>query len=108
MTGRLSGDLKLKGRGEQIEILQGSFSTLPPGGTLVIMDTKFLERMAHNTRQPLDLLVESFKNYPYNTGLMSLGFENGSVILKIELEGEAGKRNLNVILHDFSVGKEGK
>lgn len=100
MTGRLNGNLKLKGQGAQIEILSGSLSTLPPGGTLAIRDAKFLENMARSTRQPMDLLLESFKNYCYNTGLMSLSFEDGNIILKVELEGEAGKRNLNVILHD--------
>lgn len=106
MTGRISGDLKLQGKGAQIEILGGSFSTLQPGGTLVIRDTKFLENMARNTRQPVNLLMESFKNYRYNTGLMSLDFEDGNIMLKIELEGEAGKRNLSVTVHDFKLWKE--
>lgn len=108
MTGRLSGNLELKGQGAQIEILDGSLSTLPPGGTLVIKDAKFLENMARSTRQPMDLLVESFKNYCYNAGLMSLGFEDGNINLKVELEGEAGERNLNVILHDVKLRKEGQ
>lgn len=106
MSGRLNGELRLEGKGAHLEILGGNFSTLKPGGTLVIRDTKFLENMARNSRQPLDLLVESFKNYRYNTGVMSLSFEEGNIILKIELEGEAGKRNLEVVLHDFSLGKE--
>ena len=106
MSGRLSGDLKLQGKGAHIEILGGNFSTLEPGGTLVIRDTKFLENMARKSRQPLDLLGESFKDFRYNTGVMSLSFEEGNIILKIELEGEAGKRNLKVVLHNFSLGKE--
>jgi hypothetical protein len=89
-------------------MLSGSFSTLTPGGTLVIMDAKFLENMARNTQLPLELLVEDFKNYRYNTGLLSLGLEDNNIILKVALEGEAGKRNLNVILHDFKLGREGK
>ncbi len=108
MTGKLSGELKIRGKGAKIEMLSGNFSTLTPGGTLVIMDTKFLENMARNTQQPLDLLVENFKNYRYNTGLLSLGIEDNNIILKVALEGEAGKRNLNVILHDFKLGKEEK
>lgn len=105
MTGRLNGDLKLSGLGARLEILGGNFSTLSPGGTLVIKDTKFLENMARNSRQPMDLLVESFKNYEYNKGLMGLSLEGNNVILKIGLEGKTGKRDLNVVLHDFSLGK---
>ncbi|MFH0790537.1 MAG: YdbH domain-containing protein [Candidatus Omnitrophota bacterium] len=104
MTGRISGELKLKGSGAQIELLAGNFSTLSPGGTLIITDMKFLEGMARNTSQPIDLLVESFKNYHYNDSLISLGFEDGSVILKTELKGETGRRNLNVVFHDFKIG----
>lgn len=107
MTGRLSGDLKLQGKGAQIEIMGGHFVTRQPGGTLVIKDTKFLENMARNTKQPVDLLIESFKNYRYNTGLVNLGLENGNVILATDLQGEAGKRSLNVVLHDVTIKKEG-
>ena len=106
MTGKLSGGLKLKGNRVEIEMLRGNFSTLSPGGTLTIQDTKFLENMARKTQQPIDLLVESFKNYHYNVGLINLGFEDGSIILNIGLVGETGKRNLNVILHDFKLLKE--
>jgi hypothetical protein len=105
MTGLLSGGLKLKGLSSKIEILDGSFSTLPPGGILVITDTKFLENMGQATSQPVSLLVESFKNYRYNIGLMSLGFESGNIVLRINLEGGAGKRAFNVILHDFKLGR---
>ncbi|MBU2221408.1 MAG: YdbH domain-containing protein, partial [Candidatus Omnitrophica bacterium] len=107
MTGRLSGGLKLKGKACRIEILDGSFSTPPPGGMLVIKDTKFLENMGRATNQPVSLLVESFKNYRYNIGSMSLGFQGGSIVLGIKMEGEAGKRSFNVILHDFKLGRGG-
>ncbi len=105
MTGRLNGGLKLKGLAGEIEILDGSFSTLPPGGMLVITDTKFLGNMGRVTNQPVSLLVESFKNYRYNIGLMGLGFEAGNIVLKINLEGAAGKRSFNVILHGFKLGR---
>ncbi|MFH1397887.1 MAG: YdbH domain-containing protein, partial [Candidatus Omnitrophota bacterium] len=105
MTGRLNGGLKLKGIADRIEILDGSFSTLPPGGMLVITDMKFLGNMGQATNQPVSLLVESFKNYRYNIGLMGLGFQGGNIILKINLEGAAGKRSFNVIVHDFKLGR---
>ncbi|MFH1641081.1 MAG: YdbH domain-containing protein [Candidatus Omnitrophota bacterium] len=103
MTGRLKGELVIGGSAWRIAMLKGDFFTLEPGGMLVIKDTKFLENMARRTRQPLDLLVESFKNYGYNVGLMTLGIEESNIIFKMTLEGEAGKRNLSVVLHDFDL-----
>lgn len=108
MTGKLSGELKLRGEGAKIAMLSGDFSTLTPGGELIIMDTAFLENMARSTQQPVELLVENFKNYRYNTGLLSLGLEDNNIILKLALEGDAGKRNLEVVLHDIKFGREEK
>lgn len=108
MTGMISGDIKLKGKGAAIEVLGGNFLAHPSGGTLVIIDKKFLENIALSTHQPVDLLVESFKDYHYNMGIMNLSLENNNVMLSISLDGETGKRNLNVVLHDFGVKKEGR
>jgi hypothetical protein len=60
--------------------------------------------MAEATSQPLSLLVENFKNYRYNIGQVGLGAEGSNVILNISLEGEAGKRQLSVVFHDFKLG----
>ncbi len=108
MTGKLNGTLKVKGQANRIEMLEGDFSTLLPGGKLVITDTKFLENMAKTTRQPTSLLVESFKNYWYNIGVMNLGLEKGNIFLKINLQGDTGKRDFNLILHDFKLWEEGR
>jgi len=106
MSGRLSGTLKLEGAGAKINILGGDFSTLPPGGTLVITDTRAVEGVIKASRQPADLLVESLKNYRYNTGVMTLGIEGDTIILKIRLEGDAGKRSLDVAFHGLNIAKE--
>ena len=58
--------------------------------------------------QPVDLLVESFKDYRYNVAIMNLSLENNNVMLRISLDGATGKRNLNVVLHDFGIKKEGR
>jgi hypothetical protein len=84
-------------------VLSGNFSTLQPGGILVIKDDKFLKNLSRTTKQPLDILVESFKDYHYNTALMKLSFDKGNIILDVALEGEAGKRNLSIVLHDFKL-----
>lgn len=108
MTGRLSGNLTLKGQGANIEILNGELSTLESGGMLIVKDTKFLENMARNTNQSLDLLVENFKNYHYNIGAIKLSLDNNNLMLDAALDGETGKRNINIVLHDFRLKKEGQ
>ncbi len=105
MTGRLTGQLTFQGNGAKLEILNGGFSTLQPGGTLVIVDTSFLENMARSSNQPIDLLVESFKNYHYNNAVIQVGFEDGNIVLATNLDGHEGKRQLSVVIHDFNLGK---
>jgi len=106
INGRLDGAVTLKGIGLQINVLDGDFTTAEPGGTLTIKDTGFLEKIARNSNQPLDILVESFKDYHYNNGVMRLSLEGDNLILVIDLEGETGKRNLNIIVHNFKLRRE--
>jgi len=108
MTGRLGGDLTLKGKGTDIEILNGRLSSLESGGMLMIKDTKFLENMARNINQSLDLLVENFKNYHYNIATIKLFLDKSNLIIDAALDGETGKRNLNIVLHGFRLKKEGQ
>lgn len=106
MSGSLSGNAVLKGRGRDIDILSGRLIS-SKGGTLTIKDTAFLERIARSSGQSLDILVESFKNYHYNTGVIKLFLDKGDIILDAALDGEAGKRDLNITVHDFELKKEG-
>jgi len=104
LKGRLTGAVSLEGIASRVTRLGGDLSAVGTGGTLTIKDTEFLEKVARNSRQPLEVLVESFKNYQYNTGVVKLFLENDNLILDIALEGEAGKRNLTVTLHNFKLG----
>ncbi|MBU1726868.1 MAG: hypothetical protein KJ880_04500 [Candidatus Omnitrophica bacterium] len=70
--------------GERMELGR---SSIPPGGT------------PEGYSPAGDLLVESFKDYHYNTGVVRLGLSDRNVILKINLEGEAGRRELEVVAH---------
>ncbi len=102
-SGSLSGTLTLKGSGPDVNILSGDFSAVRPGGVLTITDTVFLERIARNSSQSLDLLVESFKNYRYNNGIMKLSLDKDNLILEIALDSQAGKRDLAVTIHNFEL-----
>ncbi len=102
LTGRLNGLLRLEGMGLELKVVEGRFSAPSEGGTLIIKDKRFLENLARGTGQSLDILVESFKNYRYNAGDVTLSLDKGDVILDVSLDGGAGKRDLDIILHDFN------
>jgi len=93
----------LRGSGATIQQIQGDLSTSQAGGKLTITDQRFLDNLARTSRQPLDILVESFKNYYYNIGIIKLGMEEGDLILDVRLDGEAGMRHLNIMVHEFNL-----
>ena len=107
LSGKLIGDLVLKGSGANIQILGGDFSAMEPGGKMIITDDKMLKDIAKNSNQSMDILVESFKDYRYNTGIMKLSLEEGNLVFNVAMDGEAGKRNLAIVLHGFKLGSLG-
>jgi hypothetical protein len=103
MTGMLSGTMVLNGVGKNIKILNGNFTASALGGNMTIKDTGFLENMAQSSRLPANIVVDSFKDYHYNTGLVRMFLEKGDLVLAVFLEGATGKRNLKIDLHDFGL-----
>jgi len=103
MTGKLGGRLSLKGKGLDITVFDGNLSAISPGGALTISDTRFLENMAAKSGQSLDLLVEGFKYYRYNNAAVKLDIDQGNLVLKMSLSGDAGERSLHVVVHDFKL-----
>ncbi|MBN1870663.1 MAG: YdbH domain-containing protein [Candidatus Omnitrophica bacterium] len=101
MTGGVNGTLVIDGKGTDLDILSGDFSMAKAGGMLTIKDTRMMENLAQSSNQPLDILVESFRQYHYNSGTVALSLDENNIILDLALDGEAGKRNLNITLHDF-------
>ena len=107
MSGLIGGQMILNGKGMEIEALSGDFSMAKTGGTFVIKDARMLENIARGSGQSLDILVESFKSYRYNDGVVTLSLEKDNLLIDMALDGEAGKRNLNVVVHDFKLTKDG-
>ncbi|TAN60771.1 hypothetical protein EPN16_04575 [bacterium] len=103
MSGNLSGAVRIEGKGDGLEILNGSLLAAQPGGTLVITDRSFLENISRASGQSFEMLVESFRNYRYNTGILKLSLDKGNLIFDITLDGEAGRRKLDIVAHDFSL-----
>lgn len=107
MDGLLSGDLVLQGKGAEVRVLSGDFRTALGGGNLTIQDTRFLEDIAQRTGQPPELIVDNFKNYHYNTGVFGVSLTDGKIISNVAFDGETGKRDLTITLHDFLPGTAG-
>lgn len=107
LTGRLSGNVSLSGRGFNLDDIRGTLKTDPGGGLLVIKDTGFLKKIASRSGQSLDMVVENFKNYVYTIGIVEVSLDKGDIILDIEMEGASGKRTFNIVLHDIALIKRG-
>ena len=103
MTGKLEGTVSVKGAGLKLALINGDLSVAQPGGTLAITDEGLLKNLAAQTQQSLDMLVESFKDYQYDTGIVKLDLNGGDLILDAALNGKDGKRNLNITLHKFDL-----
>jgi hypothetical protein len=106
MSGRVSGKMTVTGRGADIHILDGDFSAVDPGGLLEIKNEEFLKNIARNSQQPLDIVIASFKDYHYNVGALRVALEKSDLVFDAALDGETGKRNINITLHDFLLRKE--
>jgi hypothetical protein len=103
MSGNLQGSFKFNGKGYDIKLLKGEFSITEPGGKLVITDKEFLKYLASSSRQSLDVITDSFKDYTYDKGSADLSMDKGDLSLDVSLDGAQGKRKLDIILHGFKL-----
>lgn len=104
LGGKASGDIALEGKGVNFRILSGKFSALDSGGRLDVTDAKFLENLAQRSGKSLNILIEGFKNYHYNTASMRFALDNSDLTMGVYFEGEEGRRDLTVVVHDFKLG----
>lgn len=105
LTGKISGRIAVDGQGPVFHIAEGTLKSLE-GGTLVIKDETILQNLAQRSQQSMGLLVDGFKDYHYNIGVMKLSSDQGNLIGEVSLEGEKGRRDLTVVLHNFILRKE--
>ncbi|MCM8773831.1 MAG: YdbH domain-containing protein [Candidatus Omnitrophica bacterium] len=102
VKGRVDGKLIFKLEDDNLNVINGYFSAVEPGGNLTIKDKRLLEKLPGVSSKQIDLLVESFKDYSYNRGVVKLGLQDNDLLLEINLDGDKGKRNLNINFHDFN------
>lgn len=101
VSGKFIGKLDLAGNGPKLSSLEGTFDAWPAGGEITVLDPALLQRLADSSHQPIEIVEASFKRYVYNSGLARLSLQKNDLMLKLELDGDAGKRNLEVNLHDL-------
>ncbi|MCM8823934.1 MAG: YdbH domain-containing protein [Candidatus Omnitrophica bacterium] len=102
IKGRVDGELVFKIEDNNLNVINGYFSAIEPGGNLTIKDKRLLEKLPGVSSKQLDLLVESFKDYSYNRGVVKLGLQGNDLLVEINLDGDKGKRNLNINFYDFN------
>ena len=100
VNGKISGQLKLEGNFSKLTKLEGLWKN-DSDGSLLIADPTLLDRLAAASKQPIEIIKASFEKYHYNEGLLTLGLVQENIRLAIQLNGEAGKRDLEVNLHDL-------
>jgi len=103
MTGMLNGLVTLNGIGNNMSILNGNLTSSSVGGNVTIKDTQFLQNMARSSKLPANIVVDSFKDYHYNIGVVRMVMDHGDLVLDVALDSATGKRNLKVDLHEFSL-----
>ena len=101
LTGMLNGALSVSGERLKLTNIRGDFSTDESGGTLIIKDINFLENMAKESGQSIDIVMENFKNYKYTIGIIKVSLDSGSILLDVAMDGDTGKRMFNIVLHDI-------
>ena len=102
MTGSVGGVMNIAGLGRGITEVTGSFLSDASGGTLVVKDESFFRTIAERTKQPLDIIKGSFKDYNFKEGKVELVSEDNNLVMMLYLEGDQGKRSVRVTIHDFN------
>lgn len=108
MTGIFNGDLSIAGYGMHVSMLNGSFNTLSPGGTLTVTDKETVKTLAHTAGQDAGAVMDSLRDYRYDTGVLSVQLPEKNLILDLHFDGAQGKRTLQIVVHSFKLGGIGK
>ncbi len=105
LTGRVSGTFNISGNTDSpVEVVTGRFTASKEGGILYIKDEKILGDIAKAGGGNIDLVMEGFKNYAYTEGDLDIDTEGTDMVMNAVMDGPAGKRRLEMVLHDFKKG----
>jgi len=101
IKGKMSGEIALAGKDLRLTSVKGEFATTGPGGIIEIKDEEFIRMLAERSKQPVDMIRDSFKYYNYTAGTLEVSRDADSILLHLKMDGKQGKRDLTVALHGF-------
>lgn len=100
---KLSGEIDLQGEGFNITVLNGTIFAIEPGGKLSVKDKPLLENISRGSGKSIEFTTGAFTDYQFDEGRLGLSFDSGNLVLSANFEGKQGGRDLNIIVHDFSL-----
>ncbi|MFA5336521.1 MAG: hypothetical protein WC324_06350 [Candidatus Omnitrophota bacterium] len=101
ISGSMSGDISLSGKDMRLDAIKGEFTSDELGGTIIIKDEEFINTLAKQSKQPVEMIRDSFKLYNYTKGTLSVSKEKDAILLHLKLDGPKGKRDLTIAVHEF-------
>jgi len=102
LDGSLSGTLFVQGDGHTITGLSGTLASPQPGGAIALYDDTMIRNIAQASQQPIEIIAEGFRDYRYSDGTLLMRTEGGNIIVRLLLEGAAGKRDITITVHGDS------
>ncbi len=100
-TGLWNGRLSIGGTNNTLTQVDGKLTARSPGGTLNIQDKNMVANMLPSDERLNKNIMESVLYYTYNEGDMNISLEDDSILCDLSLEGETGKRNISIYLHNL-------
>jgi hypothetical protein len=101
ISGKMGGEISLSGKDFRIDAIKGEFKAIGTGGTVIIKDEEFINTLARQSKQPVEMIRDSFKFYNYTSGTLSVSKDKDAILLHLLMEGLQGKRDLTIALHGF-------
>ena len=88
-----NGDMEIRKAPDGEAEINGDFSIIPADWKIAIKDEAFLKKLAENAKQP-PAAVDDLKDFDFTEGTLQVSGKQGSLSLRITLEGPKGKKDL--------------
>ncbi len=105
LTGELDGKIAVQGKSTEILNCAGSLNLPSPGLLEIKSMDDLLNRippdMIKLKKDAITLAVNSFKTYPYDSGLLTLNYKPSGGLSRLKLDGPRGARQFEIYLHPW-------
>ncbi|MEO8204620.1 MAG: hypothetical protein ABI615_00465 [Chthoniobacterales bacterium] len=103
MTGALNFDIQVDSQKKLIRRMKGNFRTLRPGHLKITKIDELLKRIPPEwssfKQSSTRIALETFRDFDYTKGTGDFWFVDSQGILKLNLTGPTGTRNVEIVLH---------